>query len=250
MNQQNTDAAVLLAKIAMRPVLYPEANRAFNDFWRLYHRRILNICISQCEKLHAQRFDIDPEELFQDVMLKLIDVAGQFDPAKANAFTWLTTMIFNQIVSEIRKRKDGIQFVSLSIIEEERSIVRGQLRSQGVTRHDSLDNAFVGTEVVSEECRADGKREKEKKELRTQLRNALGSLPESWRDILLTTAQYKPGEIPPFERERICNTHNIADGSIKTYRMRAKLKLEQTLGFAVDWTVFLPVAQNDESFYA
>ncbi len=72
---------------------------AFADLYRRASPRLFGICLRMLETRQ------EAEETLQDVFLTVWHKAGQFDPARGSAMTWLGTIARNRSLDRLRMRR-------------------------------------------------------------------------------------------------------------------------------------------------
>jgi RNA polymerase sigma-70 factor, ECF subfamily len=107
MSEMNADSLEgLLAQVAM-------GNRAaFDALYRSTANRLFGICL----RVLAQRSEA--EDALQDVYTAVWRKAAQFDPTKANANSWLTTIARNKAIDRLRSMPARQARASLELAEK------------------------------------------------------------------------------------------------------------------------------------
>jgi RNA polymerase sigma-70 factor (ECF subfamily) len=94
LDASDTDAATRLGELLVR--VAAGDRQAFESVYQLASGRLFAIC------LHLLRDRGDAEDVLQEVFTSVWKKAGQFDPAKASAMTWLSMTARNRAIDRLR----------------------------------------------------------------------------------------------------------------------------------------------------
>ena len=75
--------------------------RAFAELYRRTSSKLFGVCLRM---LHERG---EAEDALQDVYTSVWKRAGNFDPARAAAMTWLITLARNRAIDRLRQRREG-----------------------------------------------------------------------------------------------------------------------------------------------
>lgn len=153
------------------------------------------------------------EEVLQDTYLALWNRAELFDPAQGSLLAWLSTIARNRAIDRLRHQGRRPMAMPLSAVVS------------GDDRHGSgLDRAMAhGTLLGSGATSVDPERMLEDAATRTEIRDALGTIPSRERQVL--ELAYYEG----LTQVEIAQRLDWPLGTVKTRTRRALARLRETL---------------------
>ena len=177
---------------------------AFFDLVRPYERAVFLAALS------LVRNDADAEDVAQEAILKAFKNLARFRQ-EAKFSTWLIQIAINE--AKMRLRKDRRHLYE--------SIEEGRIGDDGAyTPRDFADWREIPSEAL------------EQKELRKALTNALDSLPEKYRTVLILR------DIQHLSITETAQVLGLSEANVKTRLSRARLQMRDALapGFDGAWT--------------
>jgi RNA polymerase sigma factor (sigma-70 family) len=82
---------------------------AFRELYELTSPRLFGVC------LRMLRNRAEAEEVSQEVFVTVWRRAGEFDPRRATATTWLVTLARNKSIDRLRQRRDGAPLTPIDL---------------------------------------------------------------------------------------------------------------------------------------
>jgi len=177
---------------------------AFFDLVRPYERAVFLAALSLVKN------DADAEDVAQEAILKAFKGLPRFRQ-EAKFSTWLIQIAINE--AKMRLRKDRRHLYE--------SIEEGRIGDDGdYTPRDFADWREIPSEVL------------EQKELRTALTNALDSLPEKYRTVMILR------DIQHLSITETAQVLGLSEANVKTRLSRARLQMRDALapGFDGAWS--------------
>ncbi len=174
---------------------------ALGDLLRCYQHRIYNICLRMVSNRD------DAAEITQETLLKVVQKI-EFFRGDSELSTWIIRIAMNQSISHLRKRKLRLT-TSIDQPRAGRSDYddqAGSLRDQLMDRQEPTPHENV-----------------EKKEMLAFLSEALASLDEPFRAVLVLR------DIDQLEYEQIAEVLDVPVGTVKSRLFRARLALRQEM---------------------
>jgi RNA polymerase sigma-70 factor (ECF subfamily) len=175
-------------------------NEAFYELIHPYERSVFLAAFA------LMRNESDAEEVAQEAILKAFKYLGRFR-GEAKFSTWLIQIAINEAKMKIRKDRQHLY----------ESVEEGQRSHDG----DYMPRDFADWRNIPSDAL-------EQKELRQALSNALASLPEKYRSVLMLR------DVQQLSIHETAHILGISEANVKTRLSRARLQMRDAL--APGWT--------------
>ena len=176
-----------------------EAEEAFNAFYDRYKAFLWSLCYSICTKRKGTSEGEEfAKDIFNNTMMSIYEGSHTYDSKKSKITTWMSRIAKNEMFDFL---KDESEFSPLN--EEVDSISDND---------DTEKSSFISP----------GKRE---------LENALLTLSEKEKDILLTYMEYSNGKkhLPDVLISELCKRYSTLPATLRQIKKRSLEKIEKYL---------------------
>ncbi len=174
---------------------------ALGDLLSLYQKRLFNTAL----RMLGNRDDA--AEVTQDAMLKVVEHIHEFK-GQAKISTWMTRIVMNLSVSQLRKRRLRLT-----------TSLDAPITSGNNGRHDAPP---LGA-ALHERGEPDPASRVQQRELHALLQTALGRLDEEFRSVLVLR------DIDELDYQAIAHVLDVPVGTVKSRLFRARLALRKEM---------------------
>lgn len=178
-----------------------QAKEAFNLFYKRYNRLLLSLCLKACSNLNlsdSEKVDLS-EIVFQNTMTKIYQKSHLYDSSKGKISTWMSRIANNNLISQLSLQDENIRYVDETALEFEIS----------------SDNEDSISQTQSIEMKI--------------LEEALNTLTDKEKDILLTYMMYKDGEkkLPENVIDNLRKRYSTTSVNLRQIQHRSLKKIEE-----------------------
>jgi len=176
-----------------------ESEEAFNTFYDRYKSFLWSLCYSICTKRKGtQEGEELAKDIFNNTMMSIYESSLTYDSKKSKIKTWMSRIAKNEMCDFL---KDELVF---SPLNEDVYLI---------SDNDNIeDTTFISPE-------------------KKELENALLTLSEKEKDILLTYMQYSDGKkhLPDELISELCKRHSTLPATLRQIKKRTLEKIEKYL---------------------